>query len=184
MKNYASLVALMVVLLSSICFSQEAKLKLVGSYDIHFNYSVPLDSAIQRAKFDQADPYISSCKDCFPAPMGGEHWYKVEIYEVAAPISTKEAIEYFHSIGRRPVYLKVLLALATDYPDLQKEMPIVDLETARNFANDNFHFYHHSCPVPILQSSNNERRELIRIDLSVDSSYQWNKYFRFAVATF
>ena len=97
----------------------------ITAYPVFMDYEITIEEAVKRGRYDWTNSNITS--DNFPTKQIGKAKLEVELVRFRRRISTKEALEEFDLMGRRPAEPKELLALGAQYPNLQRKFPIVEL---------------------------------------------------------
>ena len=96
-----------------------------NSYRVTVNYDLPVETAVTNGKYNRFDKDITS--EHFPTKCSGITSLDIEIIPFNRVITSADAIAELDTMGLRPAELHELLALGEQYPDLQREFPVVAL---------------------------------------------------------
>ncbi|MDD4412217.1 MAG: hypothetical protein PHR00_01060 [Patescibacteria group bacterium] len=91
------------------------------------NYDLPLSEAVEAGNYDWKDGNINS--NNFPALLGEEGQKKLDmaLIHFGYRISSRDAITEMDNLGYRPATAREILAFGIQYPNLQKQFPIIAL---------------------------------------------------------
>ena len=98
---------------------------LTKFYLVTVDCEMSIEETIILGKYDWVNPAITSKN--FATKREGKAEFKVELIHFDHLISAEEALREIDLMGYRPAELPKLLALGCQYPDLQREFPIVAL---------------------------------------------------------
>lgn len=117
--------------LNSLAESAKRIREILGNvaYTVTVNYDRTVEEMLEAGQYDWSNDNITA--DNFPLPNGkaGAEIIEVELIHFDRYISSEDAIAEMAKRGLRPATLAELLALGEQYPDLQREFPIVALGT-------------------------------------------------------
>lgn len=108
------------------CWVVEKAKKAADRYSITVDYSLTLDQMIAVGEYDYANPDINSKH--LPVKGEGKLELKLQLIHFDRNISSDDAERELDKLGLRPANLEELLAFGAQYPDLQKQFPIVALK--------------------------------------------------------
>ena len=94
-------------------------------YRLTVNYDQPVADAIAAGKYDWVNSDIT--QKSFPTNRTGKAEVEIEPVHFNRAVSTKEALAELDKSGLRPAELHELLSLGAEYPELQREFPIIGL---------------------------------------------------------
>ncbi len=94
-------------------------------YRVKVNYDLPVEKVVKLGKYDWTDGDITSKH--FPLKRSGTADVEIEIKHFNRKISSGEVIAELDTMGFRPAELHELGALGEQYPDSQREFPIIAL---------------------------------------------------------
>lgn len=132
------------------CFSDSSTISLI------VNYSRRVEDGIKAGKYDRV--YSDITQDNFPPNRTGTASVKVQLVHFGREMTTDDVIGELNKQGLRPAELPELLVLGENYPDIQREYPIVALGSRWQFLRGHWR-------VPCLSGSGAGRSlRLDRID--------------------
>jgi hypothetical protein len=96
-------------------------------YQITVDYSLSVEQAVAQGRYDWSEPAIT-CERCLPQnSCRGQVQVVVGLVCFNLPIKSDQAIVQLDRCGLRPAQLSELLALGAQYPEQQRQYPIVAL---------------------------------------------------------
>jgi hypothetical protein len=99
------------------------------------DYGMNVEEAVRLGKYDWVNSSITSQN--FPTTRKGKTELRMELIHFDRWISTRKALKGLDRRGYRPAELHELLTLGAQYPDLQREFPIVALASVWQSPNGN-----------------------------------------------
>lgn len=107
----------------------------VTFYLVTVDYGLRFEEMVEEGKYDKISFDITSFN--FPVKRKGKAKVVVELINFNRSIFARIALKKLAEIGYRSADLHELLALGIQYPDIQREFPIVELDSVwRNPYND------------------------------------------------
>jgi len=97
------------------------------SYIVVVDYSRSLAEMIKAGKYDWVHGNIN--ENNFPVKGIGRHEVSVVLFHFNRVISSEDAMSEMKRTGYRPARIEELLALGENYPDLQRQFPIIALRS-------------------------------------------------------
>lgn len=147
--------------------STEALAKEDNTYPISVDYEKSIENRVKSGQYDEFNHDINSRN--FSTNRKGTAEVKVALIHFLEYVSTNNALKEIYLIGMRPIKLHELLAFGEKYPDVQREFPIVALNSA--WWDTKFNSFY----VPYLCQHKSKRYLCLRyIDI------EWDKLYRFA----
>ncbi len=132
---------------------------------VDVDYSRSLVAMIRQAAFDKINKAINARN--FPLVERGYREVDILLIQFDLPVAPLQAVLLTKERGYRPATIEELLAIGSQYPDLQRSIPIVALGAARVVENRRY--------VACLGGSQAAR------ELGLVVIYRrWSIYYRFA----
>jgi len=97
-----------------------------NTYTVTVDYGRTVEEMVEVGQYDWSNDNITSRNFPLPSEKGEEN-VEVEIIYFDRSISSEDAVAEMTKRGLRPATLAELLALGEQYPELQREAPIVAL---------------------------------------------------------
>lgn len=94
-------------------------------YTVMVNYDRSIEDRVKDGKYDWANSDITSSH--FPSQETGIKEVSIEFIHFRRNMKTDDILGELDKKGLRPATLKELLSLGEQYPDLQREFPIIAL---------------------------------------------------------
>lgn len=110
---------------------QNDELLTRNSYPLFVNYGMSVEELVKIGRYELTDQCITS-KD-FPTKRTGTAEILMEIIHFNRYISTDEVLHELDKMGYRPAELHELLAFGENYPDIQRDFPIIALGSIWQF---------------------------------------------------
>lgn len=92
-------------------------------YSVTVNYGVKIETAVKRGHYDYANKNITSQN--FPTKKKGKVERRIGLIPFGSLTSGREALMQLDQMGYIPADLRGLLTFGENYPEVQREFPIV-----------------------------------------------------------
>ena len=99
----------------------------IANYDVQVDYDLTVAKAVKAGKYDWSNSDITA--EHFPTKRSGKATVTLELVHFDKTMSSDNVLAELDAQGLRPAELRELLALGAAYPELQREFPIIELES-------------------------------------------------------
>ena len=96
-----------------------------NTHTLTVNYGQSVEDALKAGNYDWVNDYITSRN--FPPTRRGTETVEVSLVHFGRVMTSDEVLEELDRQGLRPATVEELLALGAQYPDLQRQFPIIAL---------------------------------------------------------